>query len=67
MLTKICTNQINNKIKYLFLSGPPPPLSGLNPGMQIAAQKCSSVPLMHFKHTFGGGSRLEVGENLAKK
>ena len=23
--------------------------------MQIAAQKYSSVPQMHFKHTFGGG------------
>ena len=35
--------------------------------MQIAARKYSSVPQMHFKHAFGGGSRLEVGENLAKK
>ena len=55
MLTKICTNQINNKIKYLFFYPGPPPPSGLIPGMQIAAQKYSSVPQVHFKHTFGGG------------
>ena len=39
----------------------------IHPGMQIAARKYSSVPQMHFKHAFWGGSRFEVGENMAKK